>query len=504
MLGLNGGANGTGFSGPSQTQIDSPTTVAQANTAYNQTQQGLQNQQNFVNATQAQNGLGNQSSVFNQLQGVANGTGPNPAQAQLAQATGANTANQAALMAGQRGSNANAGLIARQAAMQGGANQQNSAGQAASLQAQQSLNALSGLGNLATQQVGQQQQALSGYNQAAQGQQQNLLNGIAAQNNARVGIQSNINSVNGQLANTSMQGQQGLMGGLMNSAGGIASAVGSLFAEGGKVPRQMLAGGMQQVSQLPPQAGQYAPIDPNAPDVFDPSKTNSGAPIQVQAPAAAVPAAQQAQAKANTIAAPRASNNAKSSAPSQPVAQAEPNYGNPGANALYKGASSFGSFLSSLGSSNSSDPAPEVQAASDQLGVADPNNIMQGDAGFNREDQMAASQDPGTMNAAEGGKVPAMVSPGERYLPPKEVQEVKAGKKNPMEAGEKIPGEAKVKGAKDSYANDTVPKDLEAGGLVLPRSVTQSKHPHWAAMKFVQAHMAQGGKVLPKKPKAKK
>lgn len=485
LLGLNGGAGGTGFSGPSSANILNPTTVDQANTAYTNAQQGLTNQQQFVNATQAQNGLGNQTSVYNQLQGVTNGTGPNPAQAQLQQATGANVANQAALMAGQRGSNANAGLIARQAAMQGANTQQQSIGQAATLQAQQSLNALSAQGNLATQQAGQQANATNAYSQSAQNEQQNLLNGIAGQNNAAVNQQSNINSVNGQLANTTMQGQQAALGGLGQSAGTAASFIGGLFAQGGKVP--MYANGVTSV----PQAGAYA--DPSN----DPNNPFNPPPVAIQAPAAAVPAQQMAQAKANPMAAPQPASNAKPGSPAKPVA--EPNYGNPGANALYKGMSSFGNFLANRGAGADADETEHPD-----LGVADPNNIMQGDEGFNKEEQAPASQDPSTMMAAEGGKVPAMVSPGERYLPPSEVQAVKAGKKDPMEAGEKIPGEAKVKGAKNSYANDVVPKTLEAGGLVLPRSVTQSKHPHWAAMKFVQAHMAQGGKVLPPKPKAKK
>jgi hypothetical protein len=80
----------------------------------------------------------------------------------LSQATGANTANQAALMAGQRGSGANAGLMARQAAQQGAANQQNSAGQAATMQANQSLNALNSMGSLATSQANQQANATQG------------------------------------------------------------------------------------------------------------------------------------------------------------------------------------------------------------------------------------------------------------------------------------------------------------------------------------------------------
>lgn len=85
---------------------------------------------------------------------------------------------------------------------------------------------------------------------------------------------------------------------------------------------------------------------------------------------------------------------------------------------------------------------------------------------------------------AKGGKVPAMVSPGEIYLKPKEAAKVAKGKESPMK-GEKIPGKAAVKG--NSLQNDTVPKTLEAGGVVIPRSVFDSKNPHKEASKFVAA-----------------
>lgn len=88
----------------------------------------------------------------------------------------------------------------------------------------------------------------------------------------------------------------------------------------------------------------------------------------------------------------------------------------------------------------------------------------------------------------DGGKVPAMVSPGERYLPPNEVKKVKDGKKEPHTAGRAIPGQAKVKG--DSLKNDTVPATLEEGGIVIPRSVMQSSNPADNARKFVAAVLA--------------
>lgn len=99
---------------------------------------------------------------------------------------------------------------------------------------------------------------------------------------------------------------------------------------------------------------------------------------------------------------------------------------------------------------------------------------------------------------AEGGKVPALVSPGEIYLKPKDVNKVADGKKSPMD-GEKIKGKAKVKGAKDSYANDTVHKKLDEGGIVLPRSVTQSKDAPQKAAEFVAAILNR--KQLPRRGK---
>ena len=96
---------------------------------------------------------------------------------------------------------------------------------------------------------------------------------------------------------------------------------------------------------------------------------------------------------------------------------------------------------------------------------------------------------------AKGGKVPALLSPGERYLPPKAVEKAEKGA-NPMKLGKKVPGTPKVKGAKNSYANDTVKATLDEGGIVLPRSVTQHKNPDWAAHKFVRDIMAKNRQGL--------
>lgn len=210
---LFGGGSGAGFNAQQSANLQNP---------YNSQQvlDQLQQYQQFVNALQQQGGVQNQSNVFNQLQGVANGQGPNPAQAMLNQATGANVANQAALMAGQRGSSANPGLLARQAAMQGGALQQQAAGQGATMQANQSLNALGQLGGLASQQVAQQANA-----------QGNLLGQTQAGLQNQNANQVNLAGIQGQVAQQNAKGQ----GGILN---GIGGALGSIIglAEGGAVP----------------------------------------------------------------------------------------------------------------------------------------------------------------------------------------------------------------------------------------------------------------------------
>jgi len=89
---------------------------------------------------------------------------------------------------------------------------------------------------------------------------------------------------------------------------------------------------------------------------------------------------------------------------------------------------------------------------------------------------------------ARGGKVPALVSPGEIYLPPSKAKEVAKGKASPSE-GQRIPGKAKVKG--DSLKNDTVKKTLDEGGVVVPRSKAND---YDKAAAFVKAVMAKNKK----------
>lgn len=191
----------------------------------------------MLSALQGQNGIGNQNQVYGQLQGIASGA-VNPAQAQFNQNTGQNVANQSALMAGQRGAGANVGLMARQAGQQGAAIQQNAVGQEASQQAQNQIAAIGQAGQLATTQAGQQIAATNSNTQAQQAEQANLLNALGQYNSAQVGSAGSVNSANASMANTQMGGQQGLIGGLLNSAGGGLKALG---AQGGVV--SMATGG---------------------------------------------------------------------------------------------------------------------------------------------------------------------------------------------------------------------------------------------------------------------
>lgn len=457
-----GGAGGTGFASPQQAQIDAPTTVKQAQDAYAANQTALGQQSGLLTAIQGQNGLQNQSNVYNQLQGVANGTGPNPAQAMLAQQTGANVANQNALMAGQRGSSQNAGLIARQAAQQGANTQQQAVGQGATMQANQSLNAIGAAGNIAGQQVGNQVAATNANTQAQQAEQSTLLNNIAATNATRAGLQANINSSNAGLAGNAMTAQQGMLGGL---AGGAAGALASL-AQGGRV--HLADGG-------PPQAGQYAPVDPNN-NVFDPA--NPPAPAPASAPSQpSQPSPTQAKPQGPTSGFGKFLKGMSSpGVPSSPGAK-------PNESPLQQGASALGKGIVNAIAGSPKPEAPDAKINNNQAGPD-------------------TQQDPSTLMAAKGGKVPAMVSPGEIRIHAKDVPAVAKGKKSPLD-GEKIPGKAPVKGAKNDYANDIVPKDLNEGDIILPRSVTQSKNPHWEAKKFVEGIMkANGGMIsLPKKKK---
>lgn len=230
LLGIGGGSGGTNIPPAVLAQIAAGNgDTAQA--AYG-SQQALEAQKRLLQALQQQGGVGNQTQVYNELQGVVNGTGPNPAQALLANETGRNVANTAALAAGVRGASANPGLIARQVAQAGAGAQQQAVGQGAALQAQQSLGALSAAGQLANQQAAQQIGATGAVTNAAQTEEQLKQQALARFNDAQISNQNSVNAANAGIANT-RAGQQG------SALSGVGSAIGTglglLLADGGDV-----------------------------------------------------------------------------------------------------------------------------------------------------------------------------------------------------------------------------------------------------------------------------
>lgn len=336
MLGSNRGMLGTGVNAPAFAPIQAPVDMGQLANSYHNSNDALLNQEALLMALKGQNpfqaqssilnnqmglsaqqqaladalmgsnGVGNLSNAYsaqgdlakaqyglaNQYQDVAAGRGPNPAQAMLNQATGQNVANQAALMAGQRGAGANVGLMARQAAQQGGALQQQAVGQGATMQSQQMLNALAGLSaqqqaigqtnqnmaGIAAQQVGfaqaqqaaqqaqqaamaqqanqmaqNQMQATTANTQGQQSQQQILQNALSQYNQQQVGQQGSVNAANAGITGQIVKNQGELFGGLL---GGIGSA--AAMAQGGEVKPHMADGGaLAPMSQPQSSFGQF-------------------------------------------------------------------------------------------------------------------------------------------------------------------------------------------------------------------------------------------------------
>lgn len=261
----------------------------QVRKAYEDAQRGIQQQQAFIQAMQGASPqlFQQQQALTDQLIAASQGGGPNPALEQLRQTTGQNVAGQAALMAGQRGAGSNAGLIARQAAQQGAATQQQAVGQAAALAAQQQIAARQQLQSQFGQQVGQQQGALTGYNQAAQSEQQNLLNAVAAQNAANVQARASQTAANAGIAQIAAKGQEQMGMGLFK---GVGSAIGTglgvpSMASGGEVPRyagggevdlhQMLYGSTPS-NQAFPQFGVQLTASPDLRDMDEEDKKSGG------------------------------------------------------------------------------------------------------------------------------------------------------------------------------------------------------------------------------------
>lgn len=616
-----GAGKGSGFqasgTGSTDDKTINPVTMDQVRESHVQAQQGLESQRALLQALQNNQAQGilNQGTLGQQLLNQSEGRGPSPAQAQLAQNTQQNVADQAALMAGQRGAGANAGMIARQAGRQGANIQQNAVGQAATLGAQQQLSAQQQLASLSGNQIGQAANAATGYSQAAQGEQSNLFGAINGYNQAEGSILGGQNAANSATQIQNSKAQQGIFGGLLGGAGGILSDENlktDVKPADGKIQDFLDNMGAHEYSYKQEVQGHpgAAPGRHTGPMAQELEKSELGKQMVVQTPdgkgvdfnrgLATILAAQahlnkrleelegggrKKMAEGGQVQPQRYAEGAMVE-PMQPMAAPQPTPQGP--------QSTFGKFLKGFGtgmngeqgqispdngfansfnkSQNADNPIqsgmssltnkvlnnyvkPALQDWWNNMGAhpgapasVDPNSPMPMKPGA--PDARVAMGEPvpgveaadaaetaaldgstaagateggtevasalgsaegaagalegagaaeGAMSggeallalAAKGGqakkKVPAMVSPGERYLPPSEVKAVAAGKKAPIKAGEKIPGKAKVSGAKNDYANDTVAKTLEAGGIVLPRSVTQAKDPAKKAQEFVAA-----------------
>lgn len=492
LLGLGGGQSGTGINpavasgGMAGTSgIINPVDQGQTAAAYTGTQNSMQAQNALLAAMQGQNGLGLQSQAAQGYSNLANGVGPNPAQAQLAQNTAANVAQIGAQMAGQRGAGGNVGLMARQVGQQGAATQQNAVGQAATLQAQQQVQGLQGLagqGNtIAGQQIGQTN-ANTGSQQA---EQANLINAITGQNNTNVSQASNINNANAGLANTQLQGQQGMIGGLMNTIGGGASNM--MGAHGGQVRRyedggEVETGGGADIGS--PSFASDAGASALSGGIGPKSKSGGGGgggggggmmsmlpmlaaaaakggEIMKMADGGGVPAGPQSmfgQFLSNvaggsaSIGSPSFSTSGGAAALAQGAAAASKK----GKDALTSSSEGGKTTQSEVGSSDKFTTANTQGNQGEGMDAASTTDTF-------------GSASPGAMMAFKGGMA----------------KDLRTGGKVRAAAG----GQAAVKGG-DSYSNDKIPAMLSEHEIVLPRSVTMGDDPVGDSAKFVAAVLA--------------
>lgn len=387
VLGTEGGAGGSSFGGPSDQPRD-------------------------------YTGNANLSTTFGMLQGVANGTGPNPAMAQYNQNIQNISKQQSGAISSVQG--ISPALSARMISQQGSAAMQNAAAQGATMQAQQQLGAMGQMGNVAGQ------QAL-----------------IAS------GMQQNVNNVNAGLANQMGERGQSAAGGGFSGAGSAMAAM----AQGGMV--QPMAGG--GIAMPMAGGGEVGPISQFgqflAGSVRDPSSStvNSLTPSVLKTPQQSNPSGGKPKAAGGGGYGTETHGSGPSAG--SPSMYTEGNYGD---NAM------------------NMNTGPSIQSPTYA------NDLMNRDSGM----------PPGQEYGLGFGAAPV--------APPVETSTMAMGgmAQNYRSGGgvmASAPGQ-RATAPGNSYANDKVPAVLSEGEIVLPRSVTQSRNPPAAAMRFVQAVMAQKGR----------
>lgn len=378
VLGTEGGAGGSGFGGPS----DHPNDYT---------------------------GNANLSTTFGMLQGVANGTGPNPAMAQYNQNIQNIAKQQSGAISSVQG--ISPALAARMISQQGSAAMQNAAGQGATMQAQQQLGAMGQMGNVAGQ------QAL-----------------IAS------GMQQNVNNVNAGLANQMGERGQSAAGGTMSGVGSAMAMAAGGMVQGGGGPVRMADGGeIGPISQF----GQFL-----AGAVRDPggASVNSLVPEVLHAPKEPTPNMNKKKPQQQPPQDMGTETQGTGQTFGSPAMYTQGNYGD---NVMI---AQSGPSVVDYSSGPQQAPSYGDQLMSSDTGMGDAG-AAEGGAGEYAMGGMSR-------NYRSGGGVMAS-APGQRAV---------------------APG--------NSYANDKVPAVLSEGEIVLPRSVTQSRNPPAAAMRFVQAVMA--------------
>lgn len=443
--------------------------------------------QNLNSSLAAQQALAQQQQgTLSQYQNIANGTGPNPAQAALNRSTGQNVANQASLMAGQRGAGANVGLIARQAAQQGAAIQQDAVGQSAALQAQQQLNALQGLSA--------QQQAIGGTNQnvasiAAQqvgltaAQQQALANQAAQQ----VGLQQTGTAAQQQAASNLVAQQQAQQQAI---AGQAAQQVGQTQAAQAAAAQQANAVAGQQIgattantqaNQSEQQILQNALAAKNQASVSSQGNVNAGnaamANTQMQGQQALIGGA------LNSAGSAMGMPKAKGGLIERPEKMAD---GGQVPAQVDGPQSSFGKFLQGWGTQIIS-PSSTQDMSSGQMPSSGPSALQKGASNFGKA--LASKMKTPTTSA----------SPSTAFTGPDSTDSVGMGAKGGMakKSDYRSGGNVKAKNVNqkavksgNSYDNDKIPALLSEGEVVIPRSVIQGKDPARGAAEFVARALA--------------
>lgn len=433
--------------------IQSGTNADQLANQYTGAQNAINAQVGLTNTLTPQAGtaVGNQNALAAQELAMTQGQGPNPALAQLAQTTNQNVNNQAALMAGQRGASANVGELARQAAQQGATTQEQAVGQAATTEANQQIAAQQNLANLSANQVNQTGQAVGNLNTQQQNEQNILQGANSAYNNNAVGMQSNINNVNAQTAAGNQAANQGIIKSVASAIPGVGSILGGL-AKGGEVGRDehlMLA-------------------EMNAHSMNHAKKFADGGPVQSNLGTSAFNPVQGASGDMNVAGTPNFGTNAQTQA-NQDFQQAFSGLGKKTVDA-YNDAQ-FNKAEQEGEDEIDQEYAPVSVKSGNMVAEYTGGSICQGPHKSHVANYLAA-----------GGKVPAMVSPGERYLNPDEVKAVEKGA-NPEKMGRVFQGKAKVAG--DSLKNDVIPADLDSGGVVIDRKTMNKKSPK-AEARFVK------------------